>query len=70
MLLGNSIETIVQSGVVINVFNVPETSNCILRRTPAGMGNFNFQWIKTLNQNNVNNIAFIIFTAFKDYRCY
>ena len=30
--------------------------------------NFNFQWTKTLYQNNLNNIAFF-FTLFKGYRC-
>ena len=31
------------------------------------MSNFNFLWTKTLNQNNLNNIAFF-FTFFKAYR--
>ena len=32
------------------------------------LSNFNFQWTKTLCQNNLNNIAFF-FTFFKGYRC-
>ena len=32
------------------------------------LSNFNFQWTKTLYQNNLNNIAFF-FTFFKGYRC-
>ena len=31
------------------------------------LNNFNFQWTKTLYQNNLNNIA-LFFTFFKDYR--
>ena len=31
------------------------------------LSNFNFQWTKTLHQNNLNHIAFF-FTFFKDYR--
>ena len=31
-------------------------------------GNFNFQWTKTLYQNNLKNIAFF-FTFFKGLRC-
>ena len=31
------------------------------------LSNFNFQWTKTMYQNNLNNIAFF-FTFFKDYR--
>ena len=30
------------------------------------LSNFNFQWTKTLYQNNLNNIAFFFF---KSYRC-
>ena len=32
------------------------------------LSNFNFQWTKTLYQNNLKHIAFF-FTFFKDYRC-
>ena len=32
------------------------------------LSNFNFQWTKTLHQNNLNHIAFF-FTFFKGYRC-
>ena len=32
------------------------------------LSNFNFQWTKTLYQNNLNNTAFF-FTFFKGYRC-
>ena len=31
------------------------------------LSNFNFQWTKTVYQNNLNNIAFFV-TFFKDYR--
>ena len=31
--------------------------------------NFNFQWTKTLYQNNVKNIAFF-FAFYKGYRCH
>ena len=31
------------------------------------LSNFNFQWTKTMYQNNLNNIAFF-FTFFKDYK--
>ena len=31
------------------------------------LSNFNFQWTKTLYQNNFNNIAFFL-TFFKSYR--
>ena len=31
------------------------------------LSNFNFQWTKTLYQNNLNNIA-LFFTLFKGYR--
>ena len=31
------------------------------------LSNFNFQWTKTVYQNNLNNIA-LFFTFFKDYR--
>ena len=41
----------------------------LLRRDPSGYWvNFNFQWTKTLYQNNSNNIAFF-FTFFNGYRC-
>ena len=33
------------------------------------LSNFNFQWTKTLYQDNLNNIAFFFFTFFKGYRC-
>ena len=41
-----------------------------LRQNPSGnfMSNFNFQWTKTLYQNNLNSIAFF-FTFFKGYKC-
>ena len=32
------------------------------------LSNLNFQWAKTLYQNNLNNVAFF-FTFFKGYRC-
>ena len=32
------------------------------------LSNFNFQWTKTLYQENLKNMAFF-FTFFKDYRC-
>ena len=32
------------------------------------LSNFNFQWTKTLYQDNLNNIGFF-FTFFKGYRC-
>ena len=32
------------------------------------LGNFNFQWTKTLYQNNFKDIAFF-FTLFKGYKC-
>ena len=31
--------------------------------------NFNFQWTRALNQDNLNNIAFFFFTFFSGYRC-
>ena len=32
------------------------------------LSNFNFQWTKTMYQNNLNNITFF-FTFFEGYRC-
>ena len=43
-----------------------------LRRNPSGncMSNFNFQWTKTLYQNNLNNIAFFLHFWRAVDRCY
>ena len=41
---------------------------CIKTESTRKLSNFNFQWTKTLYQNNLNNITFV-FTLFKGYRC-
>ena len=41
---------------------------CFKTESIRKMSNFNFQWTKTLYQNNLNNIAFF-FGFFKAYRC-
>ena len=49
---------------------VPEKLDifCIKTESIRKLSNFNFQWTKTLYQNNLNNITFLFFTFFKGYR--
>ena len=52
--------------------NVQNTNNVwygkLKTESPRKLSNFNFQWGKTLYQNNLTNIAFF-FTFFKSLRC-
>ena len=54
-------DTFKQRGMRENNIFFPETE---IRE----LSDFNFQWTKTLYQNNLNNITFF-FTFFKGYRC-
>ena len=43
-------------------------TNVIKTESTKKLSNFNFQWTKTLYQNNLKNIAFFV-TFFKGLRC-
>ena len=45
-----------------------ERNNSVKTESIRQLSILNFQWTKTLYQNNLNNIAFF-FTFFKGYRC-
>ena len=47
---------------------VPFTEQAFKTESIRKLSNFNFQWTKTLYQNNLKHIAFF-FTLFKSYRC-
>ena len=55
--------------LIINVWGYMEIApKKIKMESIRKLSNFNFQWTKTLYQNNSNNIAFF-FTFFKDVIC-